>query len=157
MAECINFALIGCGFIGKLHGDIISHLPGARLAAVVDCNETVAVRLAEKYQCACYQKLEPVLNNPDIHAVSICLPPGLHCETVLACAAAGKAVLCEKPLEIDVERGRKMVEACREKGVPFGVIMQHRFDEPVIKIREAIADGSFGRLLWGVQNLLVSG
>ncbi len=154
MAKPVNFAVIGCGFIGKLHGDIIAGLPGAHVAAVVDCNEEEGKAAAQRYGCRFYKDLGPVLEDPSIQAVTICLPPGLHCETTVACAKAGKAVLCEKPLEIDMDRARTMVEVCGQEKVPFGVIMQHRFVEPIIRIREAIAEGAFGKLLWGTSRTI---
>lgn len=150
----VRFAILGCGFIGQLHAGVIRSLPQASLAGVCNAHPEKAAALAEAFGCRHYERSEDALADPEVDAVAICAPSGLHHELTLSAARAGKHVLCEKPIETDADRGREMVDACRKGGVRFGVIMQHRFDEPVLLLRESVAAGRLGRLLWGAARTI---
>lgn len=152
--EKIGYAVLGCGFIGKLHAEVISRLPNAYLAAVCEKNKDVAAEWGLRYGCKAYSDYEELLQDKNVDAVSVCLPSGMHCEAVLACAKHKKHVICEKPIDIDVENARKMVDACKENGVTFGVILQHRFDPAILALQDVIEDGKMGRLLWGASRTI---
>lgn len=147
--EGVKFALVGCGAIGKVHAHVINALPNATLSAIVDVNEESGRAVAQQYGCKYYSRYEDMLKAADVDAVSVCVPPVLHSPITIAAAKAKKHVICEKPIEVNLERARAMVDACDENGVKFGVIMQHRFDKPILLLQKAIADGRLGRVLWG--------
>lgn len=150
----VRFVLIGCGFIGDLHAGIINSLPDAELIAVADVNADSGNSFADKYYCQYCPDYKDVLHDKDIDAAVVCLPSSLHSAVTIEAAKAGKHVLCEKPIDIDPKRALTMVEACREHNVKLSVIMQHRFDDPVILLKKAIADGQMGRLLWGASRTI---
>ena len=152
--EKVRFALIGCGFIGEMHARIISGLPRAVLAAVCDTKEETGRAFSERFGCRWYRDYREALADKVVDAVTICLPSGLHSRTAIDAANAKKHILCEKPIDIDTDRARKMVAAARENDVRFGVIMQHRFDAPVLLLKEALADGTLGRPLWGASRTI---
>lgn len=152
--EKLSFGLIGCGFIGGTHAEILSSLPQAELAAVSDLSEEKGVMLAEKYGCGYYKDYEELLRDPKIQAVAICLPSGLHSRIAGKAAEAGKHVMCEKPIDTEVDSAQRMVDACKKNGVKLGVIMQHRFDKPILLLKHAIADGRLGAPLWAASRTL---
>ena len=147
--EKTKFAVIGCGAIGKVHAHVIDALPNASLNAIVDTNEESGRAVAQQYGCEYYSDYEDMLKNADVDVVSVCVPPVLHSPITISAAKAKKHVICEKPIEVNLERAQAMVDACKENGVKFGVIMQHRFDKPVVLLQKAVADGRLGRILWG--------
>jgi UDP-N-acetyl-2-amino-2-deoxyglucuronate dehydrogenase len=150
----VRFAIIGCGFIGKLHAGVIQSLPQATLVGICNAHEEQGQKLADAWNCRYYNHYQDVLSDRAIDAVAICTPSGLHHEITIAAARAGKHVICEKPIEIDIARARDMVDVCRDNQIIFSVIMQHRFDEPVLLLQKAIAAGQLGRLLWGAARTI---
>ena len=78
----------------------------------------------------------------------------MHSSVTIEAARAGKHVICEKPIDIHVERAQEMVDTCRECGVELGVIMQHRFDKPIVLLKQAAAEGKLGKLLWGASRTI---
>lgn len=150
----IGFAVIGCGNIGKLHAKVIASMEHAKLAAVMDVNEAGAKALAEVYQCPWYTNMDDLMNDENVQAVSICLPSGLHAEFTKAAAKAGRHVMCEKPIDIDINSAQEMIDQCKESNVKLSVIMQHRFDEPMLLLKKAIKEGYMGKLLWGASRTI---
>lgn len=154
MMECVRFAVAGCGFIGGLHARVIQSIPGAKVTAAMDVEAEKAEKLAKAYGCAWYTDANDMLADPNVDAVAICLPSGLHQELTIQAARAGKHVICEKPMDIRLDSARAMIKACRENRVRLGIIMQHRFDEPVQLLKKAIREGWMGRLLWGASRTI---
>ncbi len=145
----LRFALIGCGFIGELHAEVINSLSNAKLVAVCNSGAERGHLLANRYSCKYYADFNDALADPEVDAVSICLPSGMHHLATTAAARAGKHVICEKPIDTEVSHAQEMVDVCSENNVCFSVIMQHRFDKPMLLLKKAIEDGSMGELLWG--------
>lgn len=150
----IGFAIVGCGAIGKLHADVLNSMEGAKVTAVLDVNEESAKSMAELYHCKWYTDQDALLADEDVKAISICLPSGLHASFAVAAAKAGKHVMCEKPIDIDLESAQDMINQCRESGVKLSVIMQHRFDEAVLLLKKAIKEGYMGKILWGASRTI---
>ena len=82
----------------------------------------------------------------DIDAVAVLTPSGMHPAHVIACAKAGKHVVVEKPMALRLQDADDMIRACDEAGVKLFVVKQNRFNVPVVKAREALEAGRFGRL-----------
>lgn len=150
----VAYAILGCGSIGKLHAEVINRLPNGYIAAVCSRKTEITAAMAEKYGCKQYKTYDELLQDEEIDVVAVCLPSGMHYEAVLACAKAKKHIICEKPIDVTVEKGKEMVDACKENGVTFGVILQHRFDKAALALEEVIAEGLFGRLLWGATRTI---
>lgn len=91
-------------------------------------------------------RLEVILADPTVSAVMLLTPPNTHLELVRQVAAAGKHVLLEKPLEIDSNRGRALVDVCRASGVTLGVVLQHRFRPAGVKLAELLRAGELGEI-----------
>ncbi|MEX2016497.1 MAG: Gfo/Idh/MocA family oxidoreductase, partial [Candidatus Hydrogenedentales bacterium] len=90
-----------------------------------------------------------MLAREDVDAVSICVPSGLRCEIAEACAAAGKHILSEKPLEVTTERIDRILAAVDKAGVKLACVFQSRFTESARAVRKALDDDRFGRLVLG--------
>jgi predicted dehydrogenase len=109
--------LVGCGFMGRMHGTVYSILPNAEMVAAVDKDAAQLKAFTDKYGCAGYSTLEEALANEDCEAVDITLPTDLHREFTVKAARAGKHVFCEKPMARTVAQAEEMANACEENGV----------------------------------------
>ncbi len=141
----IGLCLVGGGFIGPLHAANIAAHPRAKLQWVVDLDRAVADALAGKYGARATANLDDALADPAVNAVMICTPPRTHALIIERAAIAGKAVFCEKPVDLDMRR----VEACgkvlRSTGTPFFVGFNRRFDPGHRALFDAIRKGEIGR------------
>lgn len=147
----IRFGLLGCGRIAKRHADLLggAHIQGATLAAVCDVFPERANEFAARYRVpACYDIAE-LLARADVDVISVLTPSGLHPSHAIAAARAGKHVVVEKPMALRLQDADDMIRACDEAGVKLFVVKQNRFNVPVVKAREALEAGRFGRLVLG--------
>jgi myo-inositol 2-dehydrogenase / D-chiro-inositol 1-dehydrogenase len=143
----INFALFGAGRIGVLHAaNIAANHTRARLAYVYDTNVAAAEQTAAKYAARVASTVEAALGDATIGAVLIASSTDTHVDLITACARAGKPVLCEKPIDLDIER----VERCRRDiagtGVPVQIAFNRRYDHNHRAVREAVRAGDIGAL-----------
>ena len=147
----IGFGILGCGRIAKRHADILSQgaIAGAKLAAVCDCVPEVAGSFSRTYAVPAVPNLMDLLSLTGVDVVSILTPSGLHAEHAIAVAKAGKHVVVEKPMALRLGDADAMIRACDEAGVKMFVIKQNRFNVPILKAREALQKGRFGRLVLG--------
>jgi len=141
----IHFCLVGAGFIGPVHAANLAAHPKARLARVVDLNLTAARALADRYGAEAGDSLADAMGDPEIRAVIICTPPRTHTPIIEAAAHAGKAIFCEKPIDLDMAK----VDACgavlSSAGVTFCVGFNRRFDPTHRALHDAIRAGEIGR------------
>jgi predicted dehydrogenase len=141
----LRVAVLGAGFAGTFHAQAWAACPGAELAAVVDSDGGRASDVAARFGGEPADDLERALGS-DVDAVDVCLPTALHDEATLAAARAGKHVLCEKPIALDLDRADRMVDACAGAGVTFMVAHVLRFWPEYERLRETVEEGSLGRL-----------
>ncbi len=141
----ISFCQFGAGRIGAIHAGNIARQDGARLLHVVDVDETAAKQLAAQYG-ARVSSAEAALADPAVDAVLIASSTDTHASLIEAAARAGKAVFCEKPIDLD----RARVEAClavvEETGVTLMVGFNRRFDPNFTKLRAQLRGGRIGKL-----------
>jgi UDP-N-acetyl-2-amino-2-deoxyglucuronate dehydrogenase len=147
----IRFGLLGCGRIATRHSDLLggNHIEGAVLAAVCDRVCTRADAIAAKFGVGAHYEINGFLARKDIDVVVLLTPSGMRSEHVLACAKAGKHVVVEKPMALRLQDADDMIRACDEAGVKLFVVKQNRFNVPVLKAREALEAGRFGKLVLG--------
>jgi myo-inositol 2-dehydrogenase/D-chiro-inositol 1-dehydrogenase len=141
----IGFCLIGAGFIGPVHAANIAAHPRARLCTVVDLDLAAAERVAGKHGAAVTDSLAAALADPTVDAVVVCTPPRTHAALIEAAARAGKAIFCEKPIDLDLAKVESCGAVLRETGVPFFVGFNRRFDPTHKAMHDAIASGEIGR------------
>ena len=147
----IKVALLGCGRIAKRHSDLLGggHIKGAKLVGVCDTIRERADAIGSRYHVPAYYDLEQLLEQQDVDVVSVLTPSGLHPIHAIAVAKAGKHVVVEKPMALRLDDADAMIEACDAAGVKLFVVKQNRFNVPVVKAREALDAGRFGRLVLG--------
>ena len=115
-----NFGIIGAGAVAEFHAKSIQHLENARLIGVCGSGSGRAEALAKKYGCRVFPDYHAMLRSGEIDIVTIATPSGLHMEPAVEAARCGKHVLCEKPLDISLERIDAMIEAHDKAGTQLG-------------------------------------
>ena len=145
----VGFGIIGCGNIAPYHAEAIGLVRGAKLVAVSDVVEQSARALAQRFSVEAYTDYKKMLARDDIDAVTLCVPSGLRTEIVRVCARAGKQILCEKPLEVTTKRIDRMIAATDAAGVRLSCVFQSRYADGPLRVRKAIDQGRFGRLVLG--------
>ncbi|MEU6655678.1 Gfo/Idh/MocA family oxidoreductase [Streptomyces sp. NPDC046900] len=146
----MRFAVIGCGVIGRAHADSITSLaPHAEFVLAVDPIPDRARELAARYDAQATTSTADALDRADIDAVAICTPSGQHVGLAVAALEAGKHVMVEKPLDVQVDAALRVAEAERRTGRTVSVISQHRFDRASQFVRQAVQDGKLGRITSG--------
>lgn len=140
----ISFALLGCGRIGAMHARNLAKAAGARLATVYDPNGAAAKAAADANGCTVSGSAEEAIRATD--AVLIATSTPTHADLIELAAKAGKAILCEKPIDLSLDRVkscRKAIEGCN---VPIQIGFNRRFDPGHRAAREAVTSGKIGAL-----------
>lgn len=151
----INFAVVGCGNIGRRHLAVISEEPRARLVAFCDSNPEVVQELAALYpDIPCYTEYTKMLTLADIDVVNICTPHGLHATMAIAATEAKKNVLVEKPMALFSADCVKMIEVAKANNVQVMVVKQNRFNVPIALTKKALDSGMMGRIYMVQANVL---
>ncbi len=139
----VRFGLLGAGRIGKVHAKAVSSNSKAKLVAVADAFEKAASDLAGQYGCA-VRSIEQILAADDIDAVVICTPTDTHAELIEQFVRAGKAVFCEKPIDLDVERVKACLKVVDAEAATLMVGFNRRFDPHFQAVHDVIAKGEIG-------------
>lgn len=144
----IKTAIVGTGFMGKVHTENVRRLPNVEVAAVVGSRPETARKFADAQGIPlATADLNDVLKDKEIAAVHICTPNVDHFPQSLAAIQAGKAVLCEKPMTMTVEEARKLVQAAKEKNAVNAVQHNLRYYPVLQQARQMIAKGDLGDIL----------
>lgn len=158
----LNFAILGCGRISYKHIEaLINNEPDAMLVAVCDVVESKAVERKEQYESVMtnsnvkvYTDYLEMLENEDIDVVAIATESGYHAKHAIDCMNAGAHVLIEKPMALSVKDADKMIAVAKETNKKICVSHQNRFNPPIQKLRKAIQEGRFGRIMSGTARIL---
>ncbi|NKN37272.1 inositol 2-dehydrogenase [Agrobacterium sp. a22-2] len=140
-----KLALLGAGRIGKVHAKAIAEDKRARLVAVADAFAEAANAIAAATGCA-VKTIDEIEADPEIDAVIICTPTNTHADLIERFARAGKAIFCEKPIDLDVARARACLETVRKTGARVMLGFNRRFDPHFRAVRKAIDDGKIGKV-----------
>ena len=140
----LKIGVVGCGRIGKLHiNNLINSVPGVQVVAAADpmLDKSGAREwLAERKITNVSTDFMDVINNPEVDVVFVCSSTDTHCDVSMAAVQAGKHVFCEKPIDYDIDKIKKLLALVEEKGVKFQVGFNRRFDHN----HKAVADVSGG-------------
>lgn len=149
----VRFALVGCGRIAKKHAEIIGgkQIPGAELVAVCDLKSPRAQAYGDKYQIPWFADAHEMMRRMGdrIDVLTILTESGNHAGNVLELARYGKHFVVEKPMALTVDDADAMIRVCDEAGVKMFVVKQNRYNLPVQKLRSAIEEGRFGKIVMG--------
>lgn len=139
----IEVALFGAGRIGRIHAENLSRHPGVRFKYVVDVNRDAAQEVAARHGSQ-VASVEDVLADPAVQAVIIGSSTDTHADLILRSAAARKAIFCEKPVDLDIDRARACAEAVRGAGVVCMIGFQRRYDPTFCAVKNRMHDGEIG-------------
>jgi len=144
----MRWAIIGLGRIADTEiAPAITASPHGELRAVVSRDQGRAEAFAGRHGAGlAFTSFGELLADPDVDAVYIATPNALHADEVVWAAAAGKHVMCDKPLALSIPDARRAVAACEDAGVRLGITFQTRFHDNFGRFREVIQDGSLGEI-----------
>jgi len=147
----LRFGLVGCGRIAKRHSELLGNgmIAGAELAAVCDIKSARAKEIGNKFNVPHYTDMHKMMEKERLDAVSVLTPSGYHAEHVISLAGYGKHIIVEKPMALKLSDADAMIEACDKNRIKLFVVKQNRFNVPVLKLRDALARGRFGKLVMG--------
>jgi predicted dehydrogenase len=148
MAEdMVTFGLIGAGGIAQAYAQAFETCTDARIVAVADVRAAAAQALAERLRCQAHDSYQALGERTDLDAVIVCTPPASHPEVCLHFLERKVHVLCEKPLSINVQSARTMLEAAARAGVILTMASKFRYVEDVIRAKSVVASGILGTLV----------
>jgi UDP-N-acetyl-2-amino-2-deoxyglucuronate dehydrogenase len=153
MKKPVRFALVGCGRIAQRYLTLFRDggVPGAKLVAVADPIDERRAKAAAMVGVRGYPDFHAMMGaqGDAIDVVCVLTPSGLHPEHVVALSDYGKHIVVEKPMALDLRDAQVMVDRCSAAGTRLFVVKQNRFNVPVVKLRTALEEGRFGRLVMG--------
>ena len=149
----LRVAIMGLGSYGTRVADAMQSCTKAKLTGVVSGTPSKIKDWQQKYKiqeknCYNYETFDQLKNNPDIDAVYVTTPNGLHHDQVIRVAQAGKHVICEKPMAINAKEGQEMVDACKKANVKLLVGYRMHFEPKTLEIIRMRKEGEFGKILF---------
>jgi predicted dehydrogenase len=147
----LKFALVGCGRIAKRHSELLGEgqIEGATLAAVCDVVPERARAIGERFGVPWFVDLHEMMRTADVDVAVVLTESGRHAEHVIALAPYGRHIVVEKPMALTLGDADRMIEACDRAGGKLFVVKQNRFNVPIVKVREALMAGRFGKIVIG--------
>lgn len=143
--EKVRVGLIGSGFVSRIHLEALRRVPAAEVVAVA--SPRGAQRLAaEQGIPAWYADYREMLERRDLDMVVLGLPNDLHCQATLDAAAAGKHVVVEKPMALNLGEADRMIEACRRAGVKLMYAEELCFAPKYVRLKQLVEEGALGRI-----------
>jgi predicted dehydrogenase len=139
--------------MGAQRAKQLTETPGAKLVRVVDVNADRAKEIGERHSCRWSASTKEAFKDDDIEVVQVMTPTGLHAEIAVEALEAGKHVIVTKPLEVSLERCDMILAAAKKTGRKLGVDFQERYTAENQKIKRAVSEGLFGKLLLGEARL----
>lgn len=147
----LRVGLIGCGRIAKRHAELLGNgqVEGAVLTAVCDLELSRAQVFGAQFSVPSFGCMDEMMTQSEIDVAVVLTPSGYHAENVIQLAKYGKHIMVEKPMALTLDDADAMISACDTHNCKLFVIKQNRFNLPVIKLREALEEGRFGKLVMG--------
>jgi len=146
MIKPTGFAVIGTGMIAEVHAQAIKETPEAQLVAVWTRDAAKRTDFAKRFGCRAAESLAALVADPEVQAVTIATPSGAHAEVSVPFLEAGKAVLCEKPLEVNLAAVDRILDAEKRGGGVLAGVFQMRLGRGAKLLKDAVEAGRFGRL-----------
>lgn len=140
----VALALLGCGRIGQMHAANLAVHPDVTFACLHDADSGLARAAADRYGVAVAESAEAIMNDPSVDGMIVATPTGTHVTFIEAAVAAGKPILCEKPIDLDIDRVNRCAAAIAGTTVPIQIGFNRRFDSGHRRAREAARSGAVG-------------
>lgn len=147
----LRFALVGCGRIAERHSQLLGsgEIEGAELAGVCDIVVDRAQRIGDKFDAPFFADMHQMMETVKPDVVVVLTESGNHAKHTIELAGYGAHIVVEKPMALSIDDADRMIMACDEGGVKLFIVKQNRFNLPVIKLREAVESGRFGKIVMG--------
>lgn len=142
----LTFALFGAGRIGKMHAQNIHAFAQSQLKYVFDVYLPAAQEVADATGALVADNVDIALADPDVDAILIATSTDTHVDLIIRAAKAGKAILCEKPIDLDIDKVNYCLDAIADCDVPIQVGFNRRYDPSHNAAAVAAKDGSIGQL-----------
>jgi len=143
----LGIGLIGTGWVSDVHARALLQTPGARLVAVTSRNRERGQAFAQKFGIVrVYTDHRAMLADHELDVICVGVPNNLHEPVVLDAAAAGKHVICEKPLATNLDEGERMVAACKKAGVMLGLAVELCFVPKFVRAKQIAESGALGNV-----------
>ena len=144
-----RIGIVGSGFVAKLHAEAIGHVPDAEVVAVASATKAHAEAFASEHGLAhAFTDYRELLRLPDLDAITIACPNDLHAPVAIDAAAAGKHVICEKPLALNLDECDAMIEACRKASVLLLYAEELLFAPKYVRAKALADEGALGRVYY---------
>ena len=149
----LRVAIMGLGSYGTRVAEAMKDCKRAKLTGIISGTPSKIKDWQQKYNipeknCYNYENFDSIRNNPDIDAVYVITPNGLHKDQSIRVARAGKHVICEKPMAINAAEGKEMVDACKKAGVKLLVGYRMHLEANTLEIIRLRNEGAFGKVLF---------
>lgn len=141
----MKVAVLGCGGMGRIHASLYAGMNDVQLTAVCDERDDYAQEVAGLTGARSFLSFEQMLKEAEFEAVSITLPSYLHKHYAVLAARAGKHVICEKPIALNLEDAREMIRCCEANGVRLFVGHVVRFFPEYVSMKQDLDQGKIGR------------
>lgn len=147
----LKFGIVGCGRIAKRHSELLGlkQIEGAELSAVCDVIPAKAQALGERFKVPWFTDMHEMMKKINLDVVTILTPSGLHPQHTIELAPYRKHIIVEKPMALRLKDADTMIEACKQNHIKLFVVKQNRFNVPVVKLRQELDSGRFGKLIMG--------
>ena len=147
----LRVAIMGLGSYGTRVAEAMKDCTMAKLVGVISGTPSKIIDWQSKHNiptknCYNYESFDNIKNNPDIDAVYVITPNGLHHDEVIRVAKAGKHVICEKPMAVNAKEGQEMVDACKKANVKLLVGYRMHFEPKTLEIIRMRKAGDFGKI-----------
>jgi len=147
----MKVAIVGCGGLGNVHAGCYAKIPGVTIVGVCDIDSNHLRKMAERTGAKPYESFDDMLEQSGCEVVSVTLPSHLHMPFSIKAAKAGKHVICEKPIALNLQDAAEMIRVCEQNGVRLFVGHVVRFFPEYVQMKTKIAQGALGRI--GVAHL----
>lgn len=150
MSRRYRAGIIGCGRVAVRHADAYTAIASTELVAAAEPDPEHRLKFDERYGITgFYENYREMLANEVLDIISICTWPALHCKMTVAAAESGvKAILCEKPMALNLGEADRMLEVCAKNGTKLVIGHQHRFDPQAVNAAGLIKGNAIGELQW---------
>jgi UDP-N-acetyl-2-amino-2-deoxyglucuronate dehydrogenase len=149
--KALRIGIVGCGTISHLHAECLQKLAAEGLAELVAGAEVDTQRgrdWSRKWNVPVFESLTKMLAEAKVDVVTVATPSGMHGDAIVEIAKAGKHILCEKPLDVLLSKADEAIAAAEKAGVILGGVFQQRFSPGPRKVKRAIDQGFFGKIVF---------
>jgi myo-inositol 2-dehydrogenase / D-chiro-inositol 1-dehydrogenase len=144
--KTVRVGLVGSGFVSTIHAEALKRVPGAELLAVVSPTGDHAERFAKRHGVRHhFRDYHKFLEVAELDLIVLGCPNNLHCEFTVLAAAAGKHVVCEKPLCLNLDEADRMIEACQRANVKLMHAEELCFTPKYVRLKRLLDEGALGR------------